>query len=167
MHRYGVNNSLVSESDIQEGRLPFCVVWTPLPGLTWLLPFIGHVGICSSDGEVHDFAGPYYISVGNMAFGKPLKFMRLDVSQQETRLWDDAIMEADSIHQSRMHNIFCNNCHHHVTDALNAVEKGRRWNQLRLCMTLLLNARFVSWTGMARAYLPFIFVLTAVIFLTA
>jgi len=29
----------------------------------WLLPFIGHMGICDSEGKVHDFAGPYHIGV--------------------------------------------------------------------------------------------------------
>jgi hypothetical protein len=24
---------------------PFTIVWTPLPLLTWILPFIGHTGI--------------------------------------------------------------------------------------------------------------------------
>jgi hypothetical protein len=26
---------------------PFCIVWTPLPLISWFLPFIGHVGICT------------------------------------------------------------------------------------------------------------------------
>ena len=49
--------------DVQRDRFPFSIVWTPLPLLTWLFPFIGHLGIARSDGLVHDFAGPYYIHV--------------------------------------------------------------------------------------------------------
>ncbi len=29
----------------------------------WLLPFIGHMGICTSTGVIRDFAGPYFVSV--------------------------------------------------------------------------------------------------------
>ncbi len=29
-------------------RYPFCIVWTPIPCITWLLPCIGHTGICLS-----------------------------------------------------------------------------------------------------------------------
>jgi len=30
---------------------------------SWLLPFVGHLGIVTSDGLIHDFAGPYTINV--------------------------------------------------------------------------------------------------------
>ena len=47
--------------DYEKSRFPFAIVWSPLPPLTWLLPFIGHMGICDSRGVIHDFAGPYTI----------------------------------------------------------------------------------------------------------
>jgi Protein of unknown function (DUF778) len=28
-------------------RFPYCIVWTPLPVISWFLPFIGHAGICT------------------------------------------------------------------------------------------------------------------------
>jgi hypothetical protein len=33
--------------DIEKNRYPFCLVWTPLPIISWILPFIGHTGICT------------------------------------------------------------------------------------------------------------------------
>lgn len=66
-------NSNSSEIDAQKARFPFCIVWTPLPLITWLLPFIGHTGIAMSDGVIHDFAGPYTISVDDLAFGETHK----------------------------------------------------------------------------------------------
>jgi hypothetical protein len=56
-----------------KARFPFCIVWTPLPGLTWLLPFIGHTGIAMSDGVIYDFAGPYTISIDDLSFGETHK----------------------------------------------------------------------------------------------
>lgn len=38
--------------DPARGRFPFCIVWSPIPVLTWFLPFIGHLGIATSDGCV-------------------------------------------------------------------------------------------------------------------
>lgn len=29
----------------------------------WVLPFIGHMGICTSSGIIRDFAGSYFVSV--------------------------------------------------------------------------------------------------------
>ncbi|XP_075409066.1 transmembrane protein 222 isoform X1 [Tenrec ecaudatus] len=59
--------------DVERSRFPYCVVWTPIPVLTWFFPIIGHMGICTSTGVIRDFAGPYFVSEDNMAFGKPAK----------------------------------------------------------------------------------------------
>jgi hypothetical protein len=48
-------------------RYPFSIVWTPIPLLTWLFPFIGHMGIADSNGVIRDFAGPYHVSVSRTA----------------------------------------------------------------------------------------------------
>ena len=31
--------------------------------ISWILPFIGHVGIATANGVIYDFAGPYFVSV--------------------------------------------------------------------------------------------------------
>uniref|UniRef100_A0AAR2JGA6 Transmembrane protein 222a n=1 Tax=Pygocentrus nattereri TaxID=42514 RepID=A0AAR2JGA6_PYGNA len=49
--------------DPNSSRYPYCIVWTPIPVLSWLFPFIGHMGICTSSGVIRDFAGPYFVSV--------------------------------------------------------------------------------------------------------
>lgn len=36
--------------DPANDRFPFCIVWSPLPVITWFLPFIGHLGIADSQG---------------------------------------------------------------------------------------------------------------------
>ncbi len=36
-----------SRIDIERNRFPFCLVWTPLPLISWFLPMIGHTGICT------------------------------------------------------------------------------------------------------------------------
>lgn len=28
-------------------RFPYCIVWRPLPFISWFLPIIGHTGICT------------------------------------------------------------------------------------------------------------------------
>ncbi|KAF8288329.1 hypothetical protein TcBrA4_0016280 [Trypanosoma cruzi] len=58
--------------DPSEEHYPFCIVWTPIPVLSWIFPFIGHVGICDSAGRIHDFEGPYHIGVDKMLFGNPV-----------------------------------------------------------------------------------------------
>lgn len=77
-----------------------------------------------SDGTIHDFAGPYFVSVNDFAFGKPLKYVRLDNSKISDKQWDEAILKADAQFEKTMHIlctyqsviiiIFRNNCHSHV-----------------------------------------------------
>ena len=57
---------------------PYSIVWTPIPILSWVAPFVGHVGICTSNGVIFDFAGPFFISVDNLAFGHPTRFSQLN-----------------------------------------------------------------------------------------
>lgn len=42
---------------------PMCLVWSPIPILTTFIPVIGHLGITTSEGQIHDFAGSYFINV--------------------------------------------------------------------------------------------------------
>jgi hypothetical protein len=44
-------------------RYPYCIVWTPLPVISWFLPFIGHTGIADSRGVIYDFAGCHLFPV--------------------------------------------------------------------------------------------------------
>lgn len=52
----------VSKIDFDLHRYPFCIVWTPIPLITWLLPFVGHMGIATSGGLIRDFAGKFDFS---------------------------------------------------------------------------------------------------------
>jgi len=41
------NSKIIKQKiDIKNNRYPYCIVWTPLPCISWFLPFIGHTGIC-------------------------------------------------------------------------------------------------------------------------
>jgi hypothetical protein len=31
---------------------PYCLLWRPMPFITWIYPFAGHIGICDSAGEL-------------------------------------------------------------------------------------------------------------------
>jgi hypothetical protein len=91
--------------DIENNRYPFCMVWTPLPLISWFLPIIGHTGICGSDGKIYDFAGSYYVSQDNMAFGNPYKYVELNPDMNEQIEWDDCIAKCNERFTNEEHNI--------------------------------------------------------------
>ncbi|KAA8586242.1 hypothetical protein FQN60_007811 [Etheostoma spectabile] len=136
-------------------RYPYCIVWTPIPVLSWLLPFIGHMGICTSTGVIRDFAGPYFVSEDNMAFGRPTKYWILDVSKvyaSGSNAWDTAVHDASEEYKHRMHNLCCDNCHSHVAMALNLMryENSTSWNMVNLCLLALIHGKHVRGSLLCR-----------------
>nr|XP_009680716.1 PREDICTED: transmembrane protein 222 [Struthio camelus australis] len=126
----------------------------------WLFPIIGHMGICTSAGVIRDFAGPYYVSEDNMAFGKPVKYWKLDPSKvysTSPNAWDTAVHDASEEYKHRMHNLCCDNCHSHVALALNLMryDNSTSWNMVKLCFFSLLYGKYVSIGGFVKTWLPF------------
>lgn len=62
------------------------------------------MGIATSTGVIRDFAGPYYVSEDNMAFGKPTKYWQLDYTRAKNGVhgWDAGVAEASEIYKTRM-----------------------------------------------------------------
>uniref|UniRef100_A0A336L8Q7 CSON005439 protein n=1 Tax=Culicoides sonorensis TaxID=179676 RepID=A0A336L8Q7_CULSO len=154
------NNQQVSMSiDFERDRFPFCLVWTPIPVLTWFFPFIGHLGIAMSNGVIRDFAGPYFVSTDNMGFGRPCRYLQL--SPQKVRggvtEYDEAVAKASVTYGTRMHNLFCDNCHSHVGLALALMKynDSTRYNMVYLAAWVFFRAKYVSVWGFIKTWLPF------------
>eukprot|EP00581_Thalassiosira_minuscula_P019037 CAMPEP_0183726344 /NCGR_PEP_ID=MMETSP0737-20130205/23066_1 /TAXON_ID=385413 /ORGANISM="Thalassiosira miniscula, Strain CCMP1093" /LENGTH=177 /DNA_ID=CAMNT_0025957663 /DNA_START=11 /DNA_END=544 /DNA_ORIENTATION=- len=142
--------------------LAFTILWSPLPPITWILPFIGHMGIATSKGVACDFQGPYAVGDrGRMAFGRPTRALRIDASSLPggAQQWDDSIEQANAEYRTRMHNLFCDNCHSHVAYALNTMEMKaygiRNWDMVKLCFLVFFRGRFLSLGGFLAQFLPF------------
>nr|XP_003415310.1 transmembrane protein 222 [Loxodonta africana] len=130
----------------------------------WFFPIIGHMGICTSTGVIRDFAGPYFVSEDNMAFGKPAKYWKLDPAQvyaSGPNAWDTAVHDASEEYKHRMHNLCCDNCHSHVALALNLMRynNSTNWNMVTLCFSCLLYGKYVSFGAFVKTWLPFILLL--------
>nr|XP_057903446.1 transmembrane protein 222 [Doryrhamphus excisus] len=162
------NYHLASEKiNPEASRYPHCIVWTPIPVLSWLFPIIGHMGICTSTGIIRDFAGPYFVSEDNMAFGKPTKYWMLDISKvyaSGSNAWDIAVRDASEEYKHRMHNLCCDNCHSHVAMALNLMryDNSTSWNMVKLCLLVLIHGKHVSCAAFLKTWLPF-FILLGII----
>ncbi|CAH8320295.1 unnamed protein product [Eruca vesicaria subsp. sativa] len=155
-------------------RFPCCIVWTPLPFITWLVPFIGHVGICREDGVILDFAGPNFVCVDNFAFGAVSRYIQInkakesslssnscmfneegDATNEKEPTWDDALRKGTQEYQHYSYNILTCNCHSFVANNLNrlAIRSGG-WNVVNLAALVFLKGRWVSKTAMVKAFLP-------------
>ncbi|KAI3722842.1 hypothetical protein L2E82_33965 [Cichorium intybus] len=167
--------------DPVRARFPYCIVWTPLPVISWLLPFVGHVGICREDGVILDFAGPNFVCVDNFAFGAVSRYIQINKekcsitsnpstmfrTEEEYRLvesgrnqytWDESLRKSTQEYQHRTYNIFTCNCHSFVANNLNRLEfQAGGWNVVNLAVLILLKGQWVDRTSMIRSCLPFMF----------
>ncbi|EAA16818.1 hypothetical protein [Plasmodium yoelii yoelii] len=162
-----MSNDFIQDMEInkKENKFPYCVVFTYLPFVSTFIPIIGHIGICTSEGIVHDFSGSYTISVGfknklspifiskivdDMGFGDPMKYWKLDKNKLPLSItdasYDEAIIKADNEFSNRPHNLFRNNCHHHVATVLNNINyKGKSdWTPFQVFLHLTIYGRFIS-----------------------
>uniref|UniRef100_A0A669EN94 Transmembrane protein 222a n=1 Tax=Oreochromis niloticus TaxID=8128 RepID=A0A669EN94_ORENI len=154
------------KNDRKSSRYPFCVVWTPIPILTWVLPFIGHMGICTSAGVIRDFAGSYFVSVNNtlthwFTLKQYCRYWKLDVDKvcgNGAATWDKAVHDASEEYKCRPHNLCFDNCHSHVAMALNLMryDNSTSWNMVNLCVLSLINGKHVSWAAFLKTWLPFV-----------
>ncbi|GAX22579.1 hypothetical protein FisN_14Hu208 [Fistulifera solaris] len=145
----------------------YSIVWTPLPFITWIFPFIGHTGMADSKGIISDFQGPYFVGDrGHMAFGAPTKVLKIRFIEEDNTefchasQWDEAIQEANAVYRGRMHNLFCDNCHSHVAYALNRMavkDYGvEKWDMVKIAVLIFFRGRFVSWGAMFQSWGPFL-----------
>jgi transmembrane protein 222 len=156
-----MENSDELEISIKDKRYPYCIVWTPLPLITQLLPFIGHTGICTSEGIIHDFAGPYTISIDNMAFGSPTRYFQLEVPNKSE--WDEAICKADAKYKETMHNLLFNNCHDHVACAMNLINyQKKKWNMFNIAWLMFTQGHSTGLLSTIKTYIGFIILLISI-----
>jgi transmembrane protein 222 len=176
---YTKNSSETSDHNnnnaIRKDELAYTIVWSPLPPITWLLPFIGHTGICDSTGVASDFRGPYYVGEdGRMAFGPPTRALDLkeylgdNVTQQQ---YDDCIRTANEVYRGRMHNICCDNCHSHVAFALNQMKLSafgiQKWDMVKIALLMFVRGRFLSLSGFWQQFLPLVLLICVIVWITS
>ncbi|CAI9266916.1 unnamed protein product [Lactuca saligna] len=73
-HKIPTHNMQIDPS---RSCFPCCIVWTPLPVVSWLLLFVGHIGIGKEDGVILDFAGPNFVCVDNFTFGAVTRYIQI------------------------------------------------------------------------------------------
>ena len=118
---------------------------------------IGHTGIWTGDGVIHDFAGPYYVSVDDMAFGNPTKYIPLDIDEHNIDDWDNFVELGDEKYREMMHNLCCNNCHSHCAHILNLSKYKNKTNytMIHIWWMFMLKSKYVSCGAFLQTYAGF------------
>ncbi|KAF5743198.1 hypothetical protein HS088_TW09G01263 [Tripterygium wilfordii] len=172
----------LDEIDPKNAKFPCCIVWTPLPVVSWLAPFIGHVGICREDGVILDFAGSNFVNVDDFAFGAAARYLQLDRNQccfppnlsghtckqgymhaefGTAMTWDDTLQSSFRHFEHRSYNLFTCNCHSFVANCLNRLcyRGSMSWNMISVAALILFKGSWINFLSIIKSFLPFTVVL--------
>lgn len=162
--------------DPKTSKFPCCLVWTPLPVVSWLAPFIGHVGICREDGVILDFSGSNLVNVDEFSFGAPARYLQLDRTQccfppnlaghtcnlgyrhsESAITWDDALQLSRRNYEHRTYNLFTCNSYSFVANCLNRLSYGGSmdWNMINVAALMLFKGYWINTMSVIRSFLPF------------
>lgn len=171
-HRAGVNRDLHCRGiDQQAHRYPHSIVWTPIPLLTWVAPFVGHVGICCTEGRILDFAGK--VRRDCMAFGWPARYVQVPLDAMGRASWDDGVdAAAREFSRGPCYSFFTWNCHSLCAAVLNGrleqpegslAQRLGGWSVVSIACHLFFDGRYPGLRERLRHWLGPCFVWSAVV----
>lgn len=149
--------NIAKKIDKDSFYFPFCILWRPIPIISSLVPLIGHTGVCTSRGIIHDFVGSFFVGVDDFTFGDPIVYVELSLNENQKKNWDRAIEKGDNKFNMEEHNLFINNCYSHVAYVLNQINyKGRNnYNMFNIWWMVIKEGKFVSIKAFLKKYLLF------------
>jgi transmembrane protein 222 len=147
------------DSSTVKPPLKCCLVWAPIPIVSWFLPFIGHTGITDSRGIIFDWSGSgYAIGVDNFYFGSPTTVVQLDKMKCHGQDWDSSVKDTCDKYVKMPNLLFWENCHSFCSYALNrmAYDGRTNLNMFTIGFWLWFHGQVVGgYYGYMRIYLPF------------
>lgn len=123
-----------------------------MPITTAIIPLIGHTGILTSKGVIHDFYG--FININKMAFGNPTKYVPLDHLSYNASQWHNN--KSDRIYNNP-NNLQASNRHSYC-DVLNKLNyKGRdKYTMIDVFLMITFQKKHISLYHFIKSYIGFI-----------
>merc|ERR1712039_1073298 len=130
-------------------------VWTPFFPISVPLPWLGHIGITDSEGEVHEFMGFGGSHGYGLSFGPICRYYPLDENLALISI-DSGIDGAYAQMEGVGHGGCVNNCHSFVGWALDSMgyESCASWTMIEIAARLFFLGRFASFLMFCYWFLP-------------
>ena len=151
--------------DKKNDRYPYSLVWTSIPCITHIIPWIGHLGICKSNGIIYDFAGHCLVNENNFFFGKPYEYAFLEPKENERIKWDQSIDKVVNKFKRMNYNFFCNNCHSFCCEVLNEIKYNGKNNygMISVWWSVVTKGKYLSCYNVFKTYVVFTVIFLGII----
>lgn len=160
-----VNIPKLSKDIYLKYKKPYALLWSPIPFISTIIPFIGHISVCSSNGTIHDFFSSKYISLNQINYGAPYKYINLDLKESEMIEWDKAIAKADKKYRRKIFSFCGNNSLKYAAFILGSINYNGKSKHSK-CDIINLGIRkskFFSNCDVIKTYIGFILIILCLI----
>lgn len=141
------------------------LVWTSIPVLSYVFPFVGHVGITDSVGRIHDFGSSNYVSIDQMAYGNPDKIIHFEITQDEFTRWNKSIHTVSKKFSKKTYSLCGTNGYSFCASVLNKIKYNDR-NDYTACEVMKMTigcSYYVSTASMCKSYIGLIVIIVILI----
>lgn len=133
---------------------PCSVLWTPIPGFSWIFPIVGHMGMTDDAGKIYEFMGMGVTQPDSLSFGPVTRYVPLPPKWGLD--WNMGVLHGCRLSEGRPHMGCVNNCHTFVADSMNHMKYLRFscWNSVLLALMVFFFGRYPSLSMFAYHWVP-------------
>ena len=155
-----LSNLSTKHSDSRNNKA-YCLVWTPIPLISLFLPFYGHTGITSSTGSIYDFGSSRYVSINQLTYGSPYKYIPLFPNENEKKIWDVHLIKMAKRFSRKEYTLCGKNGYKFCSCVLNKIQLHDKntYNQKDIMKMSIGCKHYVSSCAFVKTYLGLIMIL--------
>ena len=146
-------------------KYKYCIIWSHIPLITFLMPFVGHSSIVNSYGFIHDFQSSYFIQIYNEEENGFCKIVYLNLNDSQKLIWDNIIEQIDKVYQKKSFSFCGNNSFKYISDILSIIEykSKKNYSQYDIFWLIIKEGKFISKCQIFKTYFGWILIFSIII----
>lgn len=146
-------------------KKPYTFLWSSIPFISTIFPFLGHISVCSSNGTIHDYFSSKYISIDQLNYGSPEKIINLELNEGEMIEWDRAIKRSDKKYKRKNFSFCGNNSLKYAGYILSEVNyKGKKkYSKCDIIKLSINKGKYLSKCAIVKTWIGFVLIITCLL----
>ena len=146
-------------------KYKYCIIWSHIPLITFLIPFIGHSSIVNSYGFIHDFDSSYFIKIYNEEENGFSKIVYLNLDDSQKKIWDNVIENMDKYYKKKSFSFCGYNSFKYISNILSNIEyKGKKnYTKFDIFWLIVREGKFISKCEIFKTYFGWIIIFIIIV----
>lgn len=84
----------------------------------------------------------------------------MDINNIDFEDFNKAIHYCNNVYTKKMHNLFFNNCHSHISMILNMIKYKNKdnWNMIDICVLMNTESEYINYSSILKPYILYIII---------